>query len=187
MRGSRALAVFLAAVSAGCATSSVQAKHALSRPNAPPVDLARSLYVDPGLGFQISRPSPAWQLDASNDQTPEGLAIPVVLRHKESGAQVVLQVAPAVASPTQFAERLNQGLRGHPGFAASDPEPIPLSDNAVGFRFSLGERVLGRVAVLEGTSGQMFMMMATWPASAPQIVHSNVETIFDSLRPLPKT
>ncbi|MFP2908017.1 hypothetical protein ACLESD_23800 [Pyxidicoccus sp. 3LFB2] len=106
-------------------------------------------YVDEDLGFEIIRPTADWQLDETNERTPEGLSIPVILRHQASGAQVVLQVAPAVASPTQFAERLTEGLRQQPGFTTTDPAPIPLSENAVGFDFTVGDSVLGRVAVRE--------------------------------------
>lgn len=143
-------------------------------------------YVDEDLGFEIVRPTAEWQLDETEEQnTPDGLAIPVVLRHRTSGAQVVLQVAPAVATPIQFAERLNQGLREQPGFVASDPEPLPLSETAVGFNFQVGEGVHGRVAVTEGSPGRVFMMLATWPATAPEDVSQSVEALFNGVRPLP--
>jgi hypothetical protein len=99
---------------------------------------------------------------------------------------VVLQVAPAVATPVQYAERLNQGLRDQPGFVASDPQPIPLSDSAVGFDFQVGEGVRGRVAVTEGSPGRVFMMLATWPAGAPEDVAQSVEELFSAVRPFPE-
>lgn len=148
---------------------------------------AERRYVDPQLGFEIIRPMGNWQLDANDEITPEGLAIPVVLRQRETGAQVVIQVAPAVASPAQFAERLTAGLRSHPGFTSTDPEPIPLAEGAVGFAFALGNKVSGKVAVVEGKSGQVFMMMATWPADAPTAVAMGVDEVFNSLRPIPRT
>lgn len=142
-------------------------------------------YIDPELGFEISRPDGAWELDAADHRSEEGLMIPVVMRHLDSGAQVVVQIAPAVATPTQFAERLTQGLRAQPGFVASDPEPVPLSDDAVGFDFSLADKVSGKVAVLGGKGGQVFLMMATWPKDASSAITTNVDQIFHSLRPLP--
>jgi len=141
-------------------------------------------YVDEDLGFEIVRPSAEWQLDATDETTPEGLAIPVVLRHRDTGAQVVLQVAPAVASPSQFAERLTEGLRQQPGFVTSDPTPIPLSDSAVGFDFTVGNGVRGRVAVRDGSPGHVFMMLATWPTSAPEEVPQSVDALFEGVRPL---
>lgn len=141
-------------------------------------------YVDEALGFEIVRPSAEWLLDDAGETTPEGLAIPVVLRHRVSGAQVVLQVAPAVASPSQFAERLTEGLRQQPGFITSDPAPIPLSDSAVGFDFSVGDGVRGRVAVRDGSPGNIFMMLATWPTSAPEGVPQSVDALFEGVRPL---
>ena len=142
-------------------------------------------YVDEDLGFEIIRPTADWQLDETNERTPEGLSIPVILRHNTSGAQVVLQVAPAVATPTQFAERLTEGLRQQPGFTTTDPVPIPLSENAVGFDFAVGDSVLGRVAVREGRPGRVLMMLATWPAEASADVTQNVDAIIEGIRPLP--
>lgn len=143
-------------------------------------------YVDSDLGFEIVRPEGSWQLDAKGEPgSTEGVSIPVVLRHRETGAQVVVQIAPAVATPIQFAERLNLGLRSYPGFTASDPEPLSLSDDAVGFRFSMGDKVLGRIAVREGGKGNVFMMLATWPANASEGVTTGVDQIFGSLRPIP--
>jgi hypothetical protein len=144
-------------------------------------------YVDEDLGFEIVRPTAEWQLDETEEQnSPEGMAIPVILRHRTSGAQVVLQVAPAVATPTQFAERLSEGLREQPGFVASDPEPLPLSDSAVGFHFAVEGGVRGRVAVTEGSPGRVFMMLATWPETAPEDVSRSVEALFGAVHPLPE-
>ncbi|MDY7229733.1 hypothetical protein [Hyalangium rubrum] len=144
-------------------------------------------YVDEDLGFEIIRPGAEWQLAEKEEQnTPEGLTIPVVLRHRATRAEVVLQVAPAVATPIQFAERLNQGLREQPGFIASELEPLALSDSAVGFNFEVGADVRGRVAVTEGSPGRVFMMLATWPSDAPAGVSQSVETLFGAVRPLPE-
>jgi hypothetical protein len=57
----------------------------------------------------------------------------------------------------------------------------------VGFAFEMGESVRGRVAVLEGGKGQIFVMLATWPRSAEAGISGAVEQIFSSLRPIPKT
>ncbi|ATB32366.1 hypothetical protein [Melittangium boletus] len=142
-------------------------------------------YVDQTLGFELTQPGGDWLLDETGEQTPEGLAIPVVLHHRTSGAQMVLQVAPAVASPIQFAERLTMGLRSQPGFVTSDPEPLPLSDSAVGFHFAVGDNVRGRVVVRDGSAGHVFMMLATWPTAAPEEVPETVDALFESVHPLP--
>ncbi|WNG35757.1 hypothetical protein F0U60_20245 [Archangium minus] len=142
-------------------------------------------YVHQALGFELTQPGGDWLLDETDEQTPEGLAIPVVLRHRTSGAQVVLQVAPAVASPIQFAERLTLGLRSQPGFVTSDPEPLSMSDSAVGFDFAVGDNVRGRVVVRDGSAGHVFMMLATWPATAPDEVPQTVNALFESVHPLP--
>ncbi|MBJ6762049.1 hypothetical protein JGU66_14845 [Myxococcaceae bacterium JPH2] len=143
-------------------------------------------YVDEDLGFEIIRPTAEWQLDEMNERTPEGLSIPVILRHRSSGAQVVLQVAPGVATPTQFAERLTEGLRQQPGFTTTDPQPISLSDNAVGFNFQVGDGVRGRVAVREGNSGRVLMLLATWPTEASAEVLRSVDALLEGVHPLPE-
>jgi hypothetical protein len=148
-------------------------------------ELTSRRYVDEAMGFELIRPGGDWQLDQTDEQTPEGLAIPVVLRDPSSGAQVVLQVAPAVATPAQFAERLTMGLRSQPGFVTSEPEPLPMSDSAVGFHFAVGDNVRGRVVVRDGSAGHVFMMLATWPATAPDDVPQTVNALFESVRPLP--
>lgn len=142
-------------------------------------------YVNEQLGFAVTRPDSKWQLDVTGDLGADGIATPVVLRNSETGAQVVIQVAPAVATPIQFAQRLTAGMRSHPGFVTSDPEPLALSDNAVGFRFTMGDRVIGRVAVREGAEGRVLMMLATWPAGAPEAASSGVEDVFKTVVPVP--
>lgn len=184
-------------LTAGCASSQQQARATASPSQTlvarsaaragPAVQPTRRSYRDATLGFEIARPEGSWQLDVTDEVSPEGLTVPVVLRDRQTGAQVILQIAPAIASPTQFAERLTAGLRSHPGFSADDPAPLALSENAVGFRFAMGEQLRGKVAVLEGASGQVFMMMATWPADAPSSADQGVEEIFGSLRAIPRT
>jgi hypothetical protein len=142
-------------------------------------------YVDEDLGFEIIRPTAEWLLDEMNERTPEGLAIPVILRHQTSGAQVVLQVVPTDWSPTQIAERLTEGLRAQPGFVTTDPAPIPLSETAVGFDLAVGEEVLGKVAVREGQPGRVLMMLATWPTRSPEGVAQSVDALIEGVRPLP--
>lgn len=141
-------------------------------------------YVDETLGFEVTRPSAQWTMDVSDDLTSDGVATPVVMRNSETGAQVVIQVAPAVASPVTLAERLTEGMRSHPGFVTSDPEPLALADGAVGFRFAMGDRVLGRVAVREGAEGRVLMLLATWPAGAPEAASDGVDAVFAGILPV---
>jgi hypothetical protein len=188
----RGAGVVVLAMAAGCASqrgtggSGLEVKPAMAVV-APQAARTGAIYLDSDLGFEIGRPSESWQLDATGELTPEGLSIPVVLRHRDSGAQVVLQVAPAIASPTEMAERLTSGLRSQPGFVAGDPEPLALREGAVGFAFEMGEAVRGRVAVIEGGKGQIFVMLATWPRAAGSSVISAVDQIFSSVKPIPRT
>jgi hypothetical protein len=178
----------LALLLGGCAGPRPVARAAPAKEVALVVETAgpERRYVDEELGFEISRPSAEWQLEQTDERTPEGLVIPVILRNSASGAQVVLQLAPAVATPTQFAQRLTVGLRTQPGFTTTDPEPLPLADSAVGFHFTMGEAVHGKVAVLPGGEDRVFMMMATWPAHAPARVLESVDAIIGSVHALPR-
>jgi hypothetical protein len=180
MRVAAALAVVVSLAS-GCA-------HRASAPVAPATGGSGNAgfsrkYIDTQLGFEVERPFGNWQLDANDVATPEGVSVPVILRNSDSGAQVVVQIAPAVATPTQFAERVSSGLRAHPGFIAGEPEPLRLCDGAVGFEFQMGNKVAGKVAVREGGPRQVFMMMATWPVGATGAV-GDVDRIFLSVKPL---
>lgn len=148
-------------------------------------ELESRRYVDQALGFELIQPGGDWILDEPNEQTPEGLVIPIALRHTGTGAQILMQVAPDVATPTEFAERLTLGLRSQPGFLTSEVQPLPMSDSAVGFDFVKDGHVYGRVMVRDGSPGHIFMMLATWPATAPDEVPRSVNALFESVRPLP--
>ncbi len=171
---------------AGCAQDRGATKTAPAEVAAQPGP-SHARYVDNELGFEVLRPTERWQIDVSGELSQEGIAAPVVLRNPDTGAQVVIQVAPAVGSPIQLAERLTDGMRAHPGFVISDPEPVALSDDAVGFRFAMGDKVHGRVAVREGAPGRILMMLATWPADAPEAAASGVEEVFRGVQPLKPT
>jgi hypothetical protein len=141
------------------------------------------IYVDPSLGFEIARPrGDAWRFTpGEGTSTAENVAVPVIVAHRASGAQVVVQVAPAVASPAEFANRLTAGLRARPGFTTSEVQAIPLAEGAVGFGFTMGDQVAGRVAVVGGSSGKVYVLLATWPQDAPPAVISGVDEIVRSL------
>ena len=180
MRAAIVAVAVLGAISSGCANKSAAVK--ADAPVAAVAEAKGRRYVDPDLGFEIVRPQGGWALDANDELSLEGVSIPVVMRHKDTGAQVVVQVAPKTFTTIQFAERLNEGLKSQPGFSATDPEPLKYSDSAVGFSFGMGEKVSGRVAVMEGKSGRVYLMLATWPKDAPDTVAANIEQIFGSLR-----
>lgn len=185
MRAAWVVAVAMGVAVVGCANRSGAVKaDAPTKPAAVAEAQKGRRYVDSDLGFEIVRPQGGWALDANDELSLEGVSIPVVMRHGPTGAQVVVQVAPSSVTPFQFAERLNEGLKAQPGFTASDPEPLKYSDSAVGFNFGMGQKVAGRVAVMEGKTGRVYMMLATWPKDAPESVAGNIEQIFGSLRVL---
>jgi hypothetical protein len=141
-------------------------------------------YVDAKLGFELTRPARGWRLSVTGDPGEDGLVVPVTLQHG-TGATVVLQIAPAVATPLQYAERLTTGLTDQLGATIGGLEPLSMSAGAVGFRFRMDSGgVMGRVAVREGSAGNVFMMLATWPETAPPDVAQGVDAIFASIKPV---
>lgn len=151
-----------------------------ARPEAVPV---AERYVDAQLGFELVRPQGSWRLSITNDPGEDGLVVPVTLQHG-SGATVVLQIAPAIATPLEYAERLTKGMQRELGAVTGGLEPLGLSADAVGFGFTIDGAVIGRVAVREGGAGNVFMLLATWPTSAPRDVTEGVDAIFASVRPV---
>jgi hypothetical protein len=174
----RAVAIGVAVWSVACAAPAVGQRTSTR-------DAVRR-YVDAQLGFEVTRPSgSAWQLSTADELSSDGVAVPLIFQHKSSGAQVLVQIAPATATPAQFAEQLTTGMRQVPGLSATDPEPIPLSDSSVGFNFKVSDKVEGQVAVMDGNSGQVLMLLATWPVQSRREVADGVQTILSTLRPVP--
>jgi hypothetical protein len=139
-------------------------------------------YVDPVNGFTIERPDPSWVFRAGEELSTETIVVPLVITNADKGAQVVVQVAPSVATPNQFAERLTTGLKTRAGFATSEIQPIPLAEGAVGFDFEVGDQVVGRVAILEGAAGRVYVLLATWPRGSTEGVSSDVDRILASMK-----
>lgn len=184
----RCVAVAAAVLLAGCAGS--RASGAGSATGIAEVDEGEEVrtaagverFVDAEAGFEIARPAGDAWIFAPGHQAPEGILVPVVVLHPATGAQVVVQVTPDVASPLEFAERLAVGLRSKPGFTTS--VPVRSGDgSSSGFSFSLGQEVFGRVGILDASDGRLFVLLATWPSSAPERVVEEVEAIMASLRP----
>lgn len=140
-------------------------------------------YVDSQLGFELIRPTGSWRLSITNDPGEDGLVVPITLQHG-SGATVVLQIAPAIATPFEYAERLTRGMQNELGAITGGLEALGLSEDAVGFSFHLEAGVIGRVAVREGGTGSVFMLLATWPSSVTREVTEGVDAIFASVRPV---
>ncbi|MHB1844829.1 MAG: hypothetical protein ACYCWW_08365 [Deltaproteobacteria bacterium] len=196
--GWRTALVVAGLLSVGCAHGSTEGPSAVREPTPAPIPdgLARSSlpegavvriegqrYIDPSIGFEISRPAGDWFF-APGQPVAQGIDVPVIVAHPSSGAQVVVQVAPAVATPTQFAERLTVGLSTKPGFSTGAPSPLEGTDDGVGFLFSMGDVVRGRVAIVPG-SGHVFVLLATWPTQAAPGVISGVDRIVRSLKVTP--
>ncbi len=137
-------------------------------------------YVDPRYGFEITRPGGEW-LFAPGQPVVEGISVPVIVAHPGSGAQVVVQVAPAIATPARLARRLTDGLRARPGFVTGAPAPLPGTEDGVGFRFTLGDAVAGRVAILPGRD-HVYVLLATWPRLCPVAVVQGIDGIVRSMR-----
>lgn len=156
--------------------------HPTAPEDKPRPSTAGNTFIDREHGFTIARPEQGWTFKPGEDLNTENIVVPLIVAEPSTGAQVVVQVAPAVASPTQFAERLTTGLQSRAGFSTSEVKPIPLADGAVGFDFEVGEQVFGRVAVLEGRGGRVYVLLATWPRNSPTSVEQDVDHILKSIK-----
>lgn len=168
-----------------CSHAGTQATaKAAPAPTAALESAANWTYSDNALGFAIERPrGDGWRFaPGEGPAASASVEVPVIVAHRATGAQVVVQVAPAVATPSAFAKRLTDGLRARPGFTTTDVQPITLADGAVGFAFTMGDQVAGRVAVVQGGAGKVYVLLATWPQDAPPLVISGVDEIVKSLR-----
>src|SRR5688572_24184615 len=87
--------------------------------------------VDSARGFALTRPEGDWELELRDEVRSDGLSIPVVVRHPH-GAQVVVQLAPALAEPEEYAQGLAEGLKGRAGVKVSRVEPHP-NGKGIGF------------------------------------------------------
>jgi hypothetical protein len=141
-------------------------------------------HVDAANGFEIERPSETWSLYPGDEFSTEVIAVPVVLLEEAQGAQVVVQIAPAIASPPEFAERLIEGLSTRGEFSTGEIYDLELAEGAVGFDFIAAEQVIGRVAILEGSNGKVFVLLATWPMNAPQNLDQEIDAILGSMKVL---
>ncbi len=185
----RTVVVAAAVLLAGCASRRAEGpadlasgRSALEEGGEARTSGALERFVDAQSGFEIARPGGnAWQF-APGHEAPEGILVPVVVLHPATGSQVVVQVTPNVAPPQEFAERLAVGLRSKPGFTTTVPA-LSGDGSSSGFSFALGEEVFGKVGILDASDGRLFVLLATWPSSAPESVVGDVESIMNSLRP----
>ena len=166
-------------------TLDLEASAAAAAPLEPVAQVDEARYVDPENGFEIEKPTSEWSFRSGEELSTESIAVPLVVANSDKGAQVVVQVAPAVATPAQFAERLTEGLTSRAGFETSAVKPIPLAEGAVGFDFEVGDQVHGRVAILEGTQGRVYVLLATWPQGAPGGVEGEIDAILGSMKAQP--
>ncbi len=139
-------------------------------------------HVDAVNGFEIARPSDAWTIHSGEALSTEVILVPVVLLEEAQGAQVIVQIAPAIAQPAEFAERLIAGLTARGEFTTGEVHPVDIARDAVGFDFSAAEQVLGRVAILEGSQGKVFVLLATWPMNAPESLGQEIDAILGSVK-----
>lgn len=151
------------------------------RPEAAAEAASQNRFVSFDFGFEIERPPGEGWSFTEGKEAPEGIAIPVTVVHEATGSQVVVQVAPDVAPITEFALRLAHGLGENYGFTTTQPTRV--AANRMEFRFSVEDRVLGRVG-LRQEKGKIFVLLGTWPKEAPRGVIAEVRAIMESLRPV---
>ena len=112
---------------------------------------------------------------------PDGGSIPLVISQAAKKAQVIVQVAPRVATAQEISTDLRDKLDEHPDIEAGKSQSLQKgAEESYGFGFTAeGERA-GRVAVVEG-GDRLFVVIGSWPANADDALKKEVNGIFDSL------
>lgn len=186
--GTIALVGCLALASVGCASGPGKTLAAQSGSRAiggSPATAASTTepFTDTDRRFELDTPGGgAWAL-ATDVTSPDGHAIPVVVAHPASGAQMVVQVSEPVDSVESLASMLHDRLEAEASLQVGKPSPVTndAGSSAYGFSFKLDGEANGRVAVID-LGQQVILVVASWPAGADQSVVDDIDGMVKSVR-----
>lgn len=140
-------------------------------------------FSSPTLGVELDKPaSDGWAL-ATDVVSPQGNAIPVVVAHPASGAQIVMQVSEAMESPKSLATMLRSKLHEEGSLELGEPTQLTLDHggDAYGFNFSVDGEAKGRVALIQ-LGEQIVLVVASWPPDAGARVEKDIDGVVRSVR-----
>jgi hypothetical protein len=140
-------------------------------------------FSSPDLGFELDKPAGSDWAVATNVTSPEGRAIPVVVAHPDSGAQIVIQVSEPVDSPRLLAGMLREKLNAEQTLALGQPRKLEMNcgSEAYGFEFAIKGEAKGRVAVIS-TGDQIVLVVASWPEKVDKHVVADIDGVVRSVR-----
>lgn len=140
-------------------------------------------FTSPSLGVELDKPSgEGWAL-ATDVISPQGNAIPVVVAHPASGAQIVMQVSEAMDSPKSLATMLRTKLDEEGSLELGEAKQLKLDHggDAYGFDFSVDGEAKGRVALIQ-LGEQIVLVVASWPPDAGARVEKDIDGVVRSVR-----
>ena len=143
------------------------------------------LWQDRDGAFAISRPEGDRWAFRAGIKGPDGEVVPLIAVSSESGAQVVVQSADAVANLKILAGFLAQNLSREQRVHVEEPNRVVArGGEAYGFSFTVADEVRGRVAVVRA-GDRVALLIASWPLGAPPEVADDVDEMIGSLGPIP--
>jgi hypothetical protein len=188
MAAGRALSLGLAAAAlCGCAGGSAARGHALA-----PYVLATDAsakpepWVSDELGVALDKPAGDGWAAATDVVSPDGNAIPLVVAHGASGAQIVVQVSEPVDTPERLAAMLRARLSGEQALELGETRPVKVDSGseAYGFPFHVEGEANGRVAIIQAGE-HVVLIVASWPEDASRRVVDDVDGLVRSVRRSP--
>lgn len=175
--------ILIAGVAAGCASARPVAVAAPSVVEAKAKAPADESFSSAELGFELDKPQgEEWAL-ATNVKAPDGNAIPVVVAHPQSGAQIVVQVSEPIDKPEALANMLRSRLVDQTPIELGEAERIRMDagTDAFGFGFSVKGEAKGRVAVIS-LGEQIVLVVASWPEDADRSIVKAIDGVVKSVR-----
>lgn len=140
-------------------------------------------WTSPARDFELDRPaSEEWAL-ATDLESPEGRAIPLVVAHTGCGAQIVVQVSEPIDRPEAVAKMLRSKLADEKALKLSEAKALEVDSGAeaYGFDFAVDGEAKGRVAIIE-VGEQMVLVVASWPEGADKSVVKDIDGVVKSVR-----
>lgn len=135
------------------------------------------------LGVELDKPEGSGWALATDVISPQGNAIPVVVAHPASGAQIVMQVSDGIEPPDTLAAMLRHklGEEGSINVGEAAPLQVDCGADAYGFDFSVDGEAKGRVALIQ-LGEQIVLVVASWPPDAEGRLEKDIDRVVKSVR-----
>lgn len=191
MRASWVTTIIFVSAATGCATSQdvhrstapVSISCSAPRCAEPAQANAIDTFTSSKIGVELDKPKDGGWALATDVVSPQGNAIPVVVAHPDSGAQIVMQVSDGLDSPKAIATLLRQKLGEEGAIHLGETTALRIDNgaDAYGFDFSVDGEAKGRVALIQ-LGEQIVLVVASWPPDAGNKLEKDVDAVVRSVR-----